>query len=53
MPKSKTRKTMKSSLRSKHLHTDGSEDKKKIKDYNSMQSSIVYRGKKKVVKGKV
>mmetsp|Transcript_15144 Transcript_15144/g.13286 ORF Transcript_15144/g.13286 Transcript_15144/m.13286 type:complete len:235 (+) Transcript_15144:837-1541(+) len=43
MPKSKTRKTIKSSLRTNNLQSDNSEDRK-IRDYNSVQNSIVYRG---------
>lgn len=47
----KTRKTVKSALRAEHLHTDETADESnhKIRDYNSMQNSIIYRGSKKNV----
>lgn len=51
MPKSSTKKTIKSALRTKHLHADSSEERKRIRDYNSAQNSIVFRGGKKEVDG--
>ena len=51
----KTRKAVKSALRAENLGTDETADDSnhKIKDYNSMQNSIIYRGSKKnVVVGK-
>lgn len=48
---SQTRKAVKSVVRGEHLHTDETADDSthKIKDYNSMQNSIIYRGSKKNV----
>ncbi|CAI2363537.1 unnamed protein product [Moneuplotes crassus] len=44
LPKSNTRKTMKSALRTKYARTDTTEERKKIRDYSSAQNSILYKG---------